>query len=764
MNDPKQTPSDQIISNVRLRLLDPLGKNIEGLKYQVRDGQKIVAKGITDAQGVIEAFSSSIGRLLTVHVQRFGAEEMKAIKTIVPWAEDFRLKLVSGKVKDKLNAEKDQGTPGSYKRKTYKVRKGDTLGRIAPKYGTTAVALAKLNGIAVTDTIYPDQLLKVPAVPEGGHSPTPTGTPATTPASAAQAAPAAPAGPVKEKEAPSDDTGTEAEPGPAKVAPPTAPVDTKKDKDRGEHGTPKTSVSPVCDQSGCIKLGAKGQLVEELNIRLMGFGNTVQHPAPLDEFTAATERAVKQFQRDYMGAAETGRACIATLVAMDEMQKKFPLSYNGLACQCHAHNPGTQGCTGFGMARLDSNSVGHLKNGKNIPGIERPGIHRALFWSLRAALFYLHEKEAGLGYRFSHISSGYRCWKRAKQMNIFTTNHHGNAIDAHFKRASNGSHVDGAALDTLKNKVFVAHMRARPTWDTPNRISLEPTTMTDRWVHMDVREFKPAYRLDRHYAKTREAADGDELVIMAKREGRFGLLNCGGIAAAGPAKPKPVSAPVPAATPASNPTPRKPPANPPPKSVPTNPGAPAKPPAPGPSSAKAGPASPSRQNADTLDVSPLGLDFIREWESGSLTKNHLNPYNDNKGFCTIGVGHLIDGKRSCAILKSAGSKSYIKYEAGITVPQENALFAADVKRIVNSTLPSIQVPLHQHEFDALMSLAFNTGGLTKFKKMLAKLNTGDYSGCCDEFADITNHGDKGLVDRRKSEMKLFRNNVYDAKH
>jgi len=142
------------------------------------------------------------------------------------------------------------------------------------------------------------------------------------------------------------------------------------------------------------------------------------------------------------------------------------------------------------------------------------------------------------------------------------------------------------------------------------------------------------------------------------------------------------------------PTQGKPPPNSPSKSILTNPGAPAKPPAQGSSSAKAGPASPSRQKAETLDVSPLGLDFIREWESGSLTKNHLNPCNDNKGFCTIGVGHLIDGKRSCATLKSAGSKSYIKYEAGITVPQENLLFAADVKRIVNSTLPSIQVPLH----------------------------------------------------------------------
>lgn len=63
-----------------------------------------------------------------------------------------------------------------------------------------------------------------------------------------------------------------------------------------------------------------------------------------------------------------------------------------------------------------------------------------------------------------------------------------------------------------------------------------------------------------------------------------------------------------------------------------------------------------------------------------------------------------------------------------------------------------------------MSLAFNTGGLTKFKKLLAKLNAGNYSGCCDEFADITSGGDKGQVKRRKSEMKLFRNNVYDARH
>lgn len=111
---------------------------------------------------------------------------------------------------------------------------------------------------------------------------------------------------------------------------------------------------------------------------------------------------------------------------------------------------------------------------------------------------------------------------------------------------------------------------------------------------------------------------------------------------------------------------------------------------------------------------------------------------------------------------NSGNAQYKKYEGGITIEQGDALFAKDVERIVNSTLPSIHVPLHQHEFDALMSLAFNAGGFTKFKKLLGNLNTKKYTGCCDEFS--TNGGDKGLKQRRKSQMKIFRNNVYDAKH
>lgn len=50
-------------------------------------------------------------------------------------------------------------------------------------------------------------------------------------------------------------------------------------------------------------------MVEELNIRLTGFGGTAVAGKELNEFTAKTEAAVKQFQRDYMGVPETGKVC-----------------------------------------------------------------------------------------------------------------------------------------------------------------------------------------------------------------------------------------------------------------------------------------------------------------------------------------------------------------------------------------------------------------------------------------------------------------------
>ncbi|MDP9727153.1 LysM peptidoglycan-binding domain-containing protein [Alicyclobacillus sp. TC] len=45
----------------------------------------------------------------------------------------------------------------------YMVQKGDTLGDIAVKYGTTVQAIVSANGIRNPNMIYPGQMLKIPS-------------------------------------------------------------------------------------------------------------------------------------------------------------------------------------------------------------------------------------------------------------------------------------------------------------------------------------------------------------------------------------------------------------------------------------------------------------------------------------------------------------------------------------------------------------------------------------------------------------------------
>ena len=57
---------------------------------------------------------------------------------------------------------------------------------------------------------------------------------------------------------------------------------------------------------------------------------------------------------------------------------------------------------------------------------------------------------------------------------------------------------------------------------------------------------------------------------------------------------------------------------------------------------------------------------------------------------------------------------------------------------------------------------FNAGGkFFGFEKLLGKLNKANYAGCCAKFSDITNNGVPALVAKRKREMDMFINSVYD---
>jgi LysM repeat protein len=66
---------------------------------------------------------------------------------------------------------------------TYTVKAGDTLSAIAAKFGTTYQELAKLNGIADPNKIYPGQVLKLTGSTSAGNSTPETSIPKTSAAS-----------------------------------------------------------------------------------------------------------------------------------------------------------------------------------------------------------------------------------------------------------------------------------------------------------------------------------------------------------------------------------------------------------------------------------------------------------------------------------------------------------------------------------------------------------------------------------------------------
>lgn len=702
---------DQLVSNVKLKLLDPLGNAIDGLKYQIRQGGKIVAQGVTDGQGRLQQFASHLGKELSVQVEHFTSGAMTEIHALTPWNERMSLKLVSGKVKYKAKLAQDKGAPGAYRRKTHTVERGDTLTEIAAKYGTNAQAVATVNGIAWESTLQIGQILKLPGDKATAAPGAPAAKPAAAPASVSPAQPTSAPGPATATVAPT----TNVPAGPV-VAPVNTPPATKVVDGRGENGTPKATVEVKCDQKACIKLGDKGPLIEELNIRLMGFGNTISAPTPLNEFTAKTESAVKQFQRDYMGVSETGRVCGAVLTALDDFLARHPINLGSMKCRCGK-------CEGFGNGQLNSKMAGVFTDAKHTtprPGVEYPGMHRALLWGMRAALFYAHVKNKALTFKFLHTSSGYRCWydnagylggAANKKTKRNSTNHMGNALDLQWTKGKSTTRCAGSDVDEIRAEIFVKRLGAQMRWPGRNKLSLESAADgATSWVHVDVREFESQYKDTRFYAVTQAGADGDRLVEIARREGRLALMACGGLPAV--AAPKSV------------------------QSVPAG-GA-------------------QRIAIESLSISTKGVDFIKGWEQLGL-----KPYDDSEGYCTVGWGHLI-AKKSCTAL--ANDPALKPFKGGVTQAQADAMMREDIQQTEDIVKARVQVPMFQQEYDALVSLIFNLGGFSKCPKLLSKLNTRDYSGCCDEFADITNGGTSGLVKRRKAEMNIFRNNVYDSSH
>lgn len=241
-----------------------------------------------------------------------------------------------------------------------------------------------------------------------------------------------------------------------------------------------------------MQRGMQGSDVEELQIRLAGFGGTV----PDGDFGPGTEAQVKQFQRDVMKMNDpTGIADQETLQAIRDFAKRYPIDFDALKCPC-----GT--CSGFGQGK----SRGLFRDGQQTERnnlYEYPGIHRMLLWAVRGVMFYNPD------YTFP-ISSGYRCSVYNEQKGWTTTNHHGKAVDLDPKPVKDDKLSDEDRCENIRQSI-VNTGKAVIDWSALNRKSLESAKVGAKtWVHYDVRSYEPKYLEDRFFCTAAQELDAPD--------------------------------------------------------------------------------------------------------------------------------------------------------------------------------------------------------------------------------------------------------------
>ena len=105
-----------------------------------------------------------------------------------------------------------------------------------------------------------------------------------------------------------------------------------------------------------------------------------------------------------------------------------------------------------------------------------------------------------------------------------------------------------------------------------------------------------------------------------------------------------------------------------------------------------------------------------------------------------------------------GTTEGVRMGDTITPPQALVRALRDVSKYEGALKRCVTVPLHQYEYDSLLSLAYNIGP-TAFcgSTLVRKLNAGDYSAACAEISRWDKFRGKplrGLTIRRAKERAL----------
>lgn len=105
-----------------------------------------------------------------------------------------------------------------------------------------------------------------------------------------------------------------------------------------------------------------------------------------------------------------------------------------------------------------------------------------------------------------------------------------------------------------------------------------------------------------------------------------------------------------------------------------------------------------------------------------------------------------------------GTTEGVKSGDRTTPPKALARALRDVGKFEGALKQCVTVPLHQHEYDAFVSLSYNIGsGAFCGSTLVKKLNAGDYVDACAEILKWDKFKGKtlpGLTKRRQDECRL----------
>lgn len=129
------------------------------------------------------------------------------------------------------------------------------------------------------------------------------------------------------------------------------------------------------------------------------------------------------------------------------------------------------------------------------------------------------------------------------------------------------------------------------------------------------------------------------------------------------------------------------------------------------------------------------------------------PYRDVKQVWTFGIGHTAAARAPDPAMMQRGMPADL--DAGIR--EAIRVFRSDLARYEAAVLRAVKVPLMPHEFDALVSFHYNTGGIAE-AALTRHLNAGDRAAAAAAFMGWLKPF--ALRSRREAERDLFAEGRY----